>query len=94
MILQSIVAFDVTPAMHVRTVDTFLPCLRKYDLDLSPPTFGMTRPTLLGDTVSPDGVRPNANKVAALTDMSMPTMVKQLALPWEDSASTAALSNI
>ena len=39
---------------------------------------GATEADFLGHTISPDGVRPNGAKVAALTKMPMPKDVKQL----------------
>ncbi|CAB1110149.1 unnamed protein product [Ectocarpus sp. CCAP 1310/34] len=58
----------------------FLQRLRKHKLKLSQPkaTIGTTHSALLGHTITPDGIRPNANKVAALAAMPMPTALKRL----------------
>ncbi|CAB1099790.1 unnamed protein product [Ectocarpus sp. CCAP 1310/34] len=78
--LDNVVLYDKTPADHVRTMRAFLQRLRKHRLKLSPPkvTIGTTHPAFLGHTITPDGIRPNANKVAALAAMPMPTDLKKL----------------
>lgn len=65
----------------MRTIRSFLARLRKHSLKLSPSkaTIDTTYSVFLGHTITPDGVRPNSNKVDILTAMPMPdTSVKQL----------------
>ena len=54
-------------------------CENINNLKLTSPkaTIGATEADFLGHTISPDGVRPNSEKVAALAKMPMPKNVKQ-----------------
>ena len=54
--------------------------MRKHNLKLSPSKakIGATDVDFLGHTISPAGVRPNADKVTALMKMTMPLDIKQL----------------
>lgn len=52
--------FNTSRATHVRTKRFF---------------FGTTHSAFLGYTITPDGTRPNADEVAALTAMSLPETV-------------------
>eukprot|EP00752_Nemacystus_decipiens_P002032 g1947.t1 len=78
--LDDVVVFDETPAQHVQSMRRFLHRLRTHNLKLSPPkaTVGTTHAAFLGHTITPDGVSPNPDKVAALAKMPMPTDLKQL----------------
>ncbi len=78
--LDDLIVFDADPAAHIATMRNLFKRLRKHNLKLSPPkaTIGATEADFLGHTISPDGVRPNSDKVAALTKMPMPKTVKQL----------------
>ena len=78
--LDDVVVFDETPAHHVRSMRAFFQRLRTNNLKLSPPkaTIGTTHAAFLGHTITPDGVSPNPDKVAALAKMPMPTDLKQL----------------
>lgn len=72
--------FDTDATSHVQNVRACWARLRPYDLELSPSkaTVGTLDADFLGHANSLAGVRPNAKKVEALTDMPMPTDVKQL----------------
>ncbi|CAB1104650.1 unnamed protein product [Ectocarpus sp. CCAP 1310/34] len=78
--LDDLIVFDDNPASHVDTMRALFERLRTHNLKLTPPkaTVGATEADFLGHTISPDGVRPNGAKVAALTKMPMPRDVKQL----------------
>ncbi|CAB1107122.1 unnamed protein product [Ectocarpus sp. CCAP 1310/34] len=78
--LDDVVLYDKTPADHIRTMRAFLQRLPKHKLKLSPPkaTIGTTHSAFLGHTITPDDIRPNANKVAALAAMPVPTDLKKL----------------
>ncbi|CAB1118696.1 unnamed protein product [Ectocarpus sp. CCAP 1310/34] len=78
--LNDVVLYDKTPADHILTMRALLQRLRKHKLKLSPPkaTIGTTNSAFLGHTITPDSIRPNANKVAALAAMPMPTDLKKL----------------
>ena len=62
------------------TLATFFARLRLHQLKLSPDKsrIGAARVDFLGHVISADGVRPNDDRVAALTRMPMPTDIKQL----------------
>ncbi|CAB1097394.1 unnamed protein product [Ectocarpus sp. CCAP 1310/34] len=78
--LADLIVFDATPAAHVATIRSLFERLRTHSLKLTPPkaTIGATEAEFLGHTISPDGVRPNGDKVIALTKMPMPKDTKQL----------------
>ncbi|CAB1118552.1 unnamed protein product [Ectocarpus sp. CCAP 1310/34] len=78
--LDDLIVFDNNPAFHVDTMRALFERLRTHNLKLTPPkaTIGTTEANFLGHTISPDGVRPNGAKVAALTKMPVPKDVKQL----------------
>ena len=78
--LDDVVVFNETPEQHVQAMRKFLHRLRTNNLKLSPPkaTIGTTHAAFLGHTITPDGVSPNPDKVAALAKMPMPTDLKQL----------------
>ena len=65
---------------HVATLATFFARLRLHSRKLSPDKsrISAARVDLLGHVISTDGVRPNDDRVAALTRMPMPTDIKQL----------------
>ena len=69
--------------VHSITWQHSLPSLRDYafiNSKLSPDKsrIGAARVDFLGHVISADGVRPNDDRVAALTRMPMPTDIKQL----------------
>ncbi|CAB1100851.1 unnamed protein product [Ectocarpus sp. CCAP 1310/34] len=78
--LDDLIVFDATLAAHVATIRSLFERLRTHNLKLTPPnaTIGATEAEFLGHTISPDGVRPNGDKVIALTKMPMPIDTKQL----------------
>ena len=80
MYLDDAIGSDDSPIRHVTTLDSFFARLRLHKLKLSPEKsrIGAARVDFLGHIISADGVRPNDDKVAALTHMPMPTDIKQL----------------
>ena len=80
MYLGDAIGSDDYPLHHVATLATFFARLRFHQLKLSPDKsrIGAARVDLLGHVISADGVRPNDDRVAALTRMPMPTGIKQL----------------
>ena len=63
-----------------RTTVPFFAHIHLHKLKLSPDEsrIGAARVDFLGHVISADGVRPNDDRVAALTRMPMPTAIKQL----------------
>ena len=80
MYLDDAIGSDNYPIHHVATLATFFARLRLHTLKLSPDKsrIGAARVDCLGHVISADGVRPNDDRVAALTRMPMPTDIKQL----------------
>ena len=78
--LDDIIVFDSDPIAHVQAIRSPFECLRKHDLKLSPSKarLGATNANFLGHSISPAGLRPNAEKVFALVKMPMPKDVKQV----------------
>ena len=73
--------FDSDPVAHVRTIRSLFERLRKHiHLKLSPSNarLSATDANFLGRSISPAGLRPNAQKVSSLTNMPMPTDVKKV----------------
>ena len=71
---------DDCPIHHVATLATFFARLRLHKLKLSPDKsrIGAARVDFLGHVIAADGVRPNDDRVAALTRMPMPKDIKKL----------------
>ena len=69
-----------TTVPFAATLATFFARLRLHKLKLSPDKapIGAARVDFLGHVISADDVRPNDDRVAALTRMHMPTDIKQL----------------
>ena len=80
MSLDDAIGSDDCPLHRVTTLTAFFARLRLHQLKLSPDKsrIGAARVDFLGHTISKDGVRPNDDRVAALTRMPMPTDIKQL----------------
>ena len=80
MYLDDAIGSDDCPIRHVAALATFFAHLRLHKLKLSPDKsrIGAARVEFLGHVISADGVRPNDDRVAALTRMPMPTNIKQL----------------
>ena len=80
MCLDDAIGSDDCPIHDVATLATFFARLRLHKLKLSPDKsrIGAARVDFLGHVISADGVRPNDDRVAALTRMPMPTDIKQL----------------
>ena len=76
--LDDVILLDSDPIAHVQTIQSLFERLRKHNLKLSPSKarLGATDANFLGHSISPAGLRPNAEKVSALTKMPMPTDVK------------------
>ena len=80
MYLDDAIGSDDSPIHHVATLATFFARLRLHSLKLSPDKsrIGAARVDFLGHVISADGVRPNDDRVAALTRMPMPSDIKQV----------------
>ena len=80
MYLDDGIGSDDCPLHHVAILATFFARLRLHKLKLSPDKSrdGAAHVDVLGHIISADGVRPNDDRVAALTRMPMPTDIKQL----------------
>ena len=80
MYLDDAIGSGDCPIHHVATLATFFTRLRlhKLKLSLNKSRIGAARVDVLGHVISTDGVRPNDDRVAALTRMPMPTDIKQL----------------
>ena len=78
--LDDVIVFDSDPVAHVPTIRSLFERLRMHNLKLSPSKarLGATDANFLGHSISPAGLRPNAKKVSLLTNMPMPTDVKQV----------------
>lgn len=68
------IAFDNCPAFQVKTIEAFFARLERHDLKLTPNKnrLGATEVDFRGHSVSSNGVRPNLDKVSALTKMLGP----------------------
>ena len=75
MYLDDTIGSDDCPIHHVATLATFFVRLGLHKLKLSPDKSRIraARVDFLGHVISADGVRPNDDRVAALTRMPMPT---------------------
>ena len=80
MYLDDAIGSDDSTITHVETLATFFARLRLHNLKLSPnkTRIGAARVDFLGHVIFQDGVRPNDDKIAALTRMPMPREIKQL----------------
>ena len=80
MYLDDAIGSDDCPIHHVTTLAAFFACLRLHQLKLSPDKsrIGAARVAFLGHIISANGVRPNDDRIAALTRMPMPSDIKQL----------------
>ena len=80
MYLDDAIGSDDCPIRHVAALATFFARLRLHKLKLSPDKswISAARVDFLGHVISADGVRPNDDRVAALTRMPMPKNIKQL----------------
>ena len=78
--LDDVIVFDSDPQAHDKTIRALFERLRQHNLklSLSKARLGATDAHVLGHSISPAGVRPNAEKVSALTLMPMPSNLKQL----------------
>ena len=78
--LADVIVFDSDPIAHVQTIRSLFERLRKHNLKLSPSKgrLGATDANFLGHSISPAGLRPNAEKMSAWINMPMPTDVKSV----------------
>ena len=78
--LNDVIVFASDPIAHVQTIRSLFERLRKHNIKISPSNarLGVTDANFLGHSISPAGLRPNAEKVSALINMPMPTDVKQV----------------
>ena len=76
--LYNVIVFECDPTAHAKTMRALFECLRKHDLKLSPSKARMraTYDDFLGHSISPAGVRPNAENNSALIKMAMPRDLK------------------
>ena len=72
--------FDSDPVAHVRRIRSLIERRRTRNLKFPPSKarLGATDANFLGHSISPAGLRPNSEKVSALTNVPMPTDVKQV----------------
>ena len=63
--LDDVIVFDSDPEAHVRTIRSLFERLRNHNLKLSPSKarLGVTDASFLGHSISPAGLRPNAESV-------------------------------
>ena len=63
--LDGEIVFDADPTAHVKTVRTLFERLRKHNFKFSPSKahLGATDANFLGHSISPVGLRPNAEQV-------------------------------
>ena len=80
MYLDDAIGSDDYPLHRVATLAAFFArlCLHKLKPSPDKSRIGAARVDFLGHIISADGVRPNDDRVAALTRMSMPADIKQL----------------
>ena len=78
MYLDDAIGSDGCPINHLSTLATVFALLRLHKLKLSPDKsrIGAARVDFLGHLISEDGVRPNDDRVAALSRMLMPFNIK------------------
>ena len=74
--LDDVIVFDSDPTAHVKTMRALFGRLRKHNLKFSPSMahLGVTDADFLGHSISPAGVRPNADKIST----SIKTMPRDL----------------
>ena len=80
MYLDDAIGSGDSSITYVATLATFFARLRLHNLKLSPhkTRIGAARVEFLGHIISEDGVRPNDDKIAALTRLPMPRYIEQL----------------
>ena len=78
--LDDVIVFDSDPIAHVQTIRSLFERLREHNIKLCPSKARLVSAdaNFLGHSISPAGLRPNAEKVSALIDVPMPTDVKQV----------------
>ena len=78
--LDDVIVFDSDPVAHVRTIRSLFERLRNDNVKLSSSKARLraTDANFLDHSICPAGLRPNAEKVLAMTNMPMPTDVKQV----------------
>lgn len=78
--LDDAIGFDSDPVVHVKAIRALFKRLRKKTLkcSLSKDRLGATDADFLSHPSCPAGMRPNAEKVSALTEMSIPRDIKQV----------------
>ena len=78
--LDDVTVFNSDPIAHVQTIHSLFERLRKHNITLSPSKarLGATDANFLGHSISPAGLRPNAEKMSAWINMPMPTDVKSV----------------
>ena len=74
---NDVIVFDSDPTAHVKTIQTLFERLRKANLNLSASKARLGA-KFLGHSISPAGIRSNAEKVSALLKMPMPKNLKQV----------------
>ena len=81
--LDDVIVFDSDPRAQVENMRALFERLRKHNLKSSPSKarLGGTEGVFVGHFPSPAGVRPNADKISALTKMPIPRDVKRVCAP-------------
>ena len=81
--LDDVMVYDTDTTAHVKTIRWLFERLRKHNLEFSPSKarLGATHADFLGHSISPAGVRPNADKISAYIKMPMPRDLKTGARP-------------
>ena len=78
--LDDVIVFDPNPTAHIKTMRTLFERLRMHNLKFSPSKarLGATDVDCSGHSISPAGVRPNADKVSTLIKMPMSRDLRQV----------------
>ena len=78
--LDDVIVFDSDPIAHVQTIRSLFERLREHNRKLSPSKARLdaTDANFPGHSITPAGLRLNAENVSALINMPMPTNVKQV----------------
>ena len=78
--LDDVIVFDSDPTAQVKTMRTLFERLRKHNLksSSSKARLGATDADFLAHSISPGGVRPNADKISALIKMPVPRDLKHV----------------
>ena len=78
--LDDVIVFDSDPTAHVETMRAVFESLRQHNLKSSPSKarLGATDDDFMGHSILPSCVRPNADKISALTKIPMTRDLNQI----------------